>query len=83
MSDGSASREVVRPTLHRYGLTTGNLEVMLDASPEFAARPIGTDVDPGAMAAARASGISVEELHRRANAGEFPPSKPMDPGVLI
>ena len=30
MSDASASREIVRPTLHYFGLTTVNLEAMLD-----------------------------------------------------
>ena len=40
-------------------------------------------VDPEKMIAARAAGMSVDELHRRAYAGEFPPSKPMDPRVLM
>jgi hypothetical protein len=35
------------------------------------------------MIAARAAGMSVNELHRRACADEFPPSKPMDPRVLM
>ena len=35
-------------------------------SPEFAANPMGTDVDPEKMIAARAAGMSVDELHRRA-----------------
>jgi catechol 2,3-dioxygenase len=52
-------------------------------SPEFAARPIGSFVDPDAMIAARATGVSVEEVHRRAYAGEFQPSKPMDTRVLM
>jgi hypothetical protein len=50
---------------------------------EFAANPMGAYVDPDAMIAARADGASVEEVHRRAYAGEFPPSKPMDPRVLL
>jgi catechol 2,3-dioxygenase len=52
-------------------------------SPEFAARPMGAYVDPEAMIAARAAGASVEEVHRRAYAGEFPPAKPIDPAVLL
>jgi catechol-2,3-dioxygenase len=40
-------------------------------SPEFAANPIGTDVDPEQMIAARAAGMSVAELHERAYAGTF------------
>jgi catechol 2,3-dioxygenase len=53
------------------------------SSPEFAAKPIGSFVNPDAMIAARAAGVSVEEVHRRAYAGEFPPSKPMNPRVLM
>jgi hypothetical protein len=36
------------------------------------------------MAAARLSGVSLEELHRRASAGKFAsPSKPINPRVLV
>ena len=52
-------------------------------SPEFAANPMGTFVDPDKMIAARKIGMSFAELHRRAYAGEFPPSRDVDPGVLI
>src|SRR5260370_26156265 len=52
-------------------------------SPGFAANPMGSYVDPDEMIARRAAGMSVDELHRRAFAGEFPPSKPMDPRVLL
>ena len=55
----------------------------LRTSSEFAANPMGAYVDPDAMIAARAAGASVEELHQRAYAGDFPPSKPMDPRVLL
>jgi catechol 2,3-dioxygenase-like lactoylglutathione lyase family enzyme len=40
-------------------------------SPEFAANPGGADVDPEQVLAARAAGMSVAEIHRRAYAGEF------------
>jgi catechol 2,3-dioxygenase len=53
------------------------------SSPEFAARPLGKFVARDAMIAARAAGLSVEEVHRRAYAGEYPPTKPMDPKVLL
>jgi len=49
------------------------------ASPDFAADPIGTFVDPEQIIAARAAGASLADIHRRAYAGEFPPSGPMDP----
>ncbi len=39
--------------------------------PAFAANPLGTDVDPEQMIKARAAGMSVDELHERACAGEF------------
>jgi catechol 2,3-dioxygenase len=40
-------------------------------SPAFATNPMGTDVDPEQMMAARTAGMSVAELHERAYAGEF------------
>jgi catechol 2,3-dioxygenase len=52
-------------------------------SPEFAADPIGPQVDPSLMAAARDAGDTVAELHRRAYAGEFKPAEPMDPRVPL
>jgi hypothetical protein len=30
MPDAAVGREVIRPTLHHFGLTTANMEVMLD-----------------------------------------------------
>ena len=47
-------------------------------SPVFAKNPIGMLVDPAKMVQARAEGASPEDLHRRAYAGEFPPSGPVD-----
>jgi catechol 2,3-dioxygenase-like lactoylglutathione lyase family enzyme len=55
----------------------------LRTSSEFASNPMGAYVDPDAMIAARAAGASVDEVHRRAYAGDFAPSKPMDPRVLL
>ena len=55
----------------------------IHTSPDFAANPIGTPVDPRQMLAARRAGVSAEELHRRAYAGAFPPSEPMDPRMPI
>ena len=48
------------------------------SAPEFAADPIGTPIDPDAYLAAHEAGTSFEELHRRAYAGEFRPSGPID-----
>ncbi len=47
-------------------------------SPQFAANPIGTPVDPEQMVAAYQAGASFAELHQRAYAGEFKPSGPLD-----
>jgi catechol-2,3-dioxygenase len=47
-------------------------------APEFAQDPIGKPVDPEALAAARRAGMSVEELHRRAYAGEMAPTRRYD-----
>jgi catechol 2,3-dioxygenase len=43
----------------------------LRRSPDFANNPMGADVDPDQMYAARATGMSVAEIHERAYAGEF------------
>ena len=38
----------------------------MEKSPDFAAGPVGKFVDPAKMVAARAAGMSIEELHRKA-----------------
>ena len=48
-------------------------------SGDFAANPIGVQVDPERMIAARAAGASPQDVHRRAYAGEFDPGTPLDP----
>jgi catechol-2,3-dioxygenase len=40
-------------------------------SPAFASNPMGTDVDPEQLYAARKAGMSVAEIHQRACSGEF------------
>lgn len=52
-------------------------------SPDFAADPIGTLIDPEKIIAARQAGASFEEIHRRAYAGEFPPPGPMSLRVQL
>ena len=47
-------------------------------SPEFHKNSLGTLVDADKLVAARQAGMSLAELHRRAYAGEFPPSRPMN-----
>jgi catechol 2,3-dioxygenase len=48
------------------------------AATEFAANPIGIEVDPDKLLAASEAGASPEDIHRRAYSGEFPPDAPFD-----
>jgi catechol-2,3-dioxygenase len=52
-------------------------------STEFSSNPLGTQVDPQLLVVARQAGMSFEELHRRAYAGDFLPTRPMDPRRLF
>lgn len=45
---------------------------------DFQKNPLGTFVDSEKLFAARQAGMSSAELHRRAYAGEFPPSRAMN-----
>jgi len=47
-------------------------------APEFAADPIGTPIDPDQLVEARREGLSAEEIHQRAYAGEYTPDTPLD-----
>lgn len=48
-------------------------------TPEFGALTMGTSLDADKLIAARQEGTSLEELHRRACAGEFTPSNSAEP----
>jgi catechol 2,3-dioxygenase len=61
----------------QYGDWSQSKEWMHTA-PEFAANPIGVNVDPEQVVAARDAGATREEIHRRAYAGEFTPEKTLD-----
>jgi catechol 2,3-dioxygenase len=50
----------------------------MKTTPEFAENPIGVTVDAALIVDARDAGASADELHRRAYAGEFTPSEPLD-----
>jgi catechol 2,3-dioxygenase len=52
-------------------------------SPQFASHPNGATIDPKLLVEARESGATSAELHKRAYAGEFAPSIPADPRVLM
>lgn len=53
------------------------------SAPEFAANPIGRNIDPEQLVAARTAGASPDEIHRRAYAGEFEPETPLDLRVVL
>lgn len=55
----------------------------MQTSPDFARRPIGVDVDPDKLVAAREAGGTPWELHKRAWQHEFAPAIPYDPMVLM
>ena len=56
----------------------------LEASPVFAANPVGRFVDPAKLVAAREGGMSLEELHRKAyEAGEFEPAARPDMRLAV
>ncbi len=69
MSDASASRKIVRPTLHHFGLTTANLEAMLDwygevlgmTSNHQTSKPLGTRGPSGV----RVAWVSNDEANHR------------------
>ena len=50
----------------------------LSSSLEFATNPIGTYFDPEQLVTAREQGLSFEEIHRRARAGEYMPDSVPD-----
>lgn len=52
-------------------------------SPQFAAHPNGAPINPKLLAKARETGVSSAEIHKRAYAGEYAPSTPVDPRVLL
>ena len=52
-------------------------------SPQFAAHPNGPRIDPKLLVEAREAGLSSEEIHTRAYAGEYEPSTPADPRALL
>jgi catechol 2,3-dioxygenase len=55
----------------------------LQHSPEFAANPLGCFVDPDKLIAARRTGASHWDLHKRIWAHEFAPAQPYDPRKLL
>ena len=61
----------------------GQSQEWMRTSPDFAADPIGKFVDPEQIIAARKAGASLADIHRRAYAGEFPPSGPVDPRIPL
>jgi catechol 2,3-dioxygenase len=75
-------RNSVELTVDNFGDWVKSSEFMR-TSTQFAANPMGAYVDPDKMIVARAAGMSIVELHRRAYAGEFLPLRPMNPSALL
>ena len=74
-------RNSVELNVDNYGDCWSSSEHMR-SSPDFAKNPMGANVDPDKLVAARKT-ASPWELHERAWAGEFAPAKPYDPRVLL
>lgn len=55
----------------------------MQTSSEFARRPLGVDLDPDKMVAAREADATPWELHKRAWQGAFAPAKPFDPTTAL
>lgn len=55
----------------------------MQTSAEFARKPLGVDVDPDLLVAARKAGAGPWELHKRARKREFAPAEPYNPLVLL
>jgi catechol 2,3-dioxygenase len=72
----------VELNINNYGNDWTATEHMRTAS-AVASRERRVLVDPEKMIAARKVGASPWELHERAFAGEFPPTKPFDPRTLL
>lgn len=72
---------VVEFTVNNYKTDEDCIKAL--QSPEFAAKPLGTPVEPDRMVIQRSEGMSIEELHQRAYAGEFPPYHEGDPSVVV
>ncbi len=62
--DDAPDRNSVELTVDNFG-DWKKWSESIRTSPEFAANPEGTHVDPDKMIAARAAGMSVNELHQR------------------
>jgi catechol 2,3-dioxygenase-like lactoylglutathione lyase family enzyme len=72
---------IVELQIDNFGDTAGSLAFM--RGPEFLANPLGTDVDPAKLIAARQAGAERDGLHRRAYAGEFvPDGGPVGPAAI-
>jgi len=67
----------VELAVNNYGNEWTATEYM-KASPSFGERPRRVYIDPEKMFAARVAGVSPWELHERAFAGEFAPTRPFE-----
>ena len=74
----------VDPDSNRFEMQSDNVgdwersTNFMRSTPEFAADPIGTLVDPEQIIRARAEGASQLEVHQRGYLGAYPPPEPQD-----
>lgn len=73
---------VVELTMDTFGDWNKSTEFMKH-SPVFAKRPMGKYVDVEKLLAARDQGLSSDEIHERAYAGEYEPDTPMNPASML
>jgi catechol 2,3-dioxygenase len=69
-------QNLVEITVSNYGSPQAATEYLRSARPGLPAQ-----IDPEKLTAARNAGASASDLHERAMAGKFAPSKPIDPGA--
>lgn len=65
-----------------YGNSWTSIE-HIQNSPDFARKPLGVQIDPDKLVAAREAGSSPWDIHQRAWQGDFAPAKPYDLRVLL
>ena len=75
-------RNTIELNVDNYGNSWTSAEHMM-TSPAFAKKPLGVDVDPEEMIAAREQGASSWEVHVRAWKQDFAPAEPYNPMAMM
>lgn len=72
----------VELTMDTFG-DWGKSKEYMQKSPTFKKKPMRKYIDVEKVLAAREQGLSVNEIHERAYAGEYEPDAPMDPKKML